>query len=112
MPHLIEQTREVHVYPFGARWHWKCGAMADETGRCAGGPARTEVDARAAGDAHLAEEHTVVYDVTEHPDGCRYCGVLVSDHGLQDAAGVGIHEYQAPRPVQVAARRRQMRRVR
>ncbi len=112
MVQVIERTREVHVYPFGTRWHWKCGARPDGDGHCLGGPARTEEDARAAGDVHLAEEHTVVYDAPVHPDGCRHCGVEVADHGLQDAEGVGVHEFRAPRPVQVAARRRQMRRVR
>jgi hypothetical protein len=89
MPTITETLRVASVYPFGSAWHWKCGMSATDgpgpTGTCLGGRAHTEVEARAAGEAHIAEEHTRVLYVPVAIEGCRHCGVEQADHGVRRA---------------------------
>lgn len=109
MPLLTELSSRAHVYQFGVRWHWKCGADRTETGRCLGGPASTVEDAYRAAYDHITDEHCELLVLPVAPDGCRYCGVIVADHGLEVAANIGVHGYRPPTRKQRAMRLGQAR---
>lgn len=111
MPHLTDLARKAHVYRFGVRWHWKCGADRTVPGDCLGGPARTQEDAYRAAFDHITADHCELLELPVDPDGCRYCGVLLAEHGVQIVPDIGVHGYRAPTRRQRAMRLGQARRV-
>ncbi|MEU4558420.1 hypothetical protein AB0F72_08520 [Actinoplanes sp. NPDC023936] len=60
------------VYPFGVRWHWKCGPKDANPGLCEGGPAKTQEEAYAKAETHLRTEHDLTFRV--HDGANCWCG--------------------------------------
>lgn len=59
------------VYQFGTRWHWKCGPK-DSDSQCLGGPAKTQAEAYAKAERHLAEDHDLTFRI--HDSANCWCG--------------------------------------
>lgn len=46
----------------------------------------------------------VRHETTPHPNGCRWCGQNLGEHGQSWIASVGFHEWTTPTPKQRLAR--------